>query len=108
MQRNQVTAGMDLVDDDPVAQAAGGIQTSSSSMLSSTGSGMTSSGGPMRSIVPTSRLGVDYAVTAGGFGVQAASTAESDAIMKEITKREVKIRNRLEIGNLLIAFFFKS
>ena len=79
---------MDLIDDDPVAQVTGSMPSaagSSSTSLSAVAGGLrsTASGG-------SSKLGVDYST---GFGT-VTSTVETDAIMKEIGKREVKIRNR--------------
>lgn len=78
---------MDLIDDDPVAQVTGSMPTasgSSSTSASAVAGGLRSSGGA------SSKLGVDYST---GFG-SGTSTVETDAIMKEIAKREVKIRNR--------------
>lgn len=83
MQRNQVSAGMDLMDDDPVAQAAAGIAASSQAAAASA-RGVTAGADRLA----TSKLG-EY--TAYGL---TPTTAEGDAVMKEIAKREVMVRNR--------------
>ena len=95
MQRNQVSAGMDLMDDDPVAQAAAGIAASSQAAAASA-RGVTAGADRLAS----SKLG-EY--TAYGL---TPTTAEGDAVMKEIAKREVMVRNRFVSTLLYITLFY--